>query len=112
MQTAETSFFKGLHVQSGIITQLSDVISAIDADIAFADQMRKRHFNGIAEPAHRSRIHCHITQDQSAARTEYTVHAVEEILRIGIMVKALAADHHIKGILRKGQILAVADHKL
>ncbi len=65
-------------MQSGIITQLSDVISATDADIAFADQMRQRHFNGIAEPAHRRGIHRHITQDQSAVRTENTVDAVEE----------------------------------
>ena len=43
MQTAEATLFKGLHVQSGIITELPDILSAVDADIALADQMRKRH---------------------------------------------------------------------
>ena len=33
MQTAEATLFKGLHMQSGILAQLTDILFAVDADI-------------------------------------------------------------------------------
>ena len=109
MQTAEASLFKTLHVKPCIFAQLFDILSAVNTDISLADQMCQRHFKGIAEPPYCRRAHGHITQDQPAVRTENAVHAAKEILRIGIMMKALAADHRIKRVIVKRQLLAVTD---
>jgi hypothetical protein len=51
MQTAETSLIKGFHVQSGIIAQLPDILSAVDAYIALAWKVNQRDFDMITNPA-------------------------------------------------------------
>ena len=83
-------------MQPCIFAKIPYILSAVNVDISFADQMGKRHFDRIAEPTHSSRIHRHIPQDEPAARPKYTINAVEEILRIRVMMKALTADHGIK----------------
>ena len=65
----------------------------------------------ITKPAYRPVIHRHIPQDQSPARTKYTVYTVEEILHVRIMVKTLATDHHIKTFRCKRQILTISYHQ-
>jgi len=63
----------------------------------------------VHKPSDCSRFSSHITEDQASARAKDTVNAVEEGLNIRIMMKALAADDSVKGIVRKGQILTVSD---
>ena len=51
VQTAEAALFKGFHVKAGIFSQLLNLISAVNADIALACEMNQRHFDMIANPA-------------------------------------------------------------
>ena len=112
VQAAETSYFKGLHVKSGVFAKLSDVVSAVNADISFADKVSKRHFDIVTEPSYCCGIHGHITKHQYSAGTKHTADAVKKILRIRVVVKAFAANNHIEGIFLKRQIFTVSHNNL
>jgi hypothetical protein len=84
MQAAESALFKGFHVQSRIFAELLHLIPAVHMNIAFTLQIYQRYLSFIAEPSSESGTHSHIAQYKSAVRTEDTVHAVEEVLRIRI----------------------------
>ena len=112
MQAAESALFKGLHMKFCIIAKLSDILSAVNAEIALAYEMCKRYLHIIAQPAYCRRIHSHIAQNESPVRTKNTAHTVKKALRVGVVVKAFTAYHHIERVVGKWQFFAVSDYEL
>ena len=101
MQAEETALFAGFQHQPGLSAQLAHFFYAVYVNVAMSREIDQWHLYVVEKPSHRRRLRRHVPKDQPAARPQHSVYAVKEILDIRVVVKALAADYDVEGIVMK-----------
>ena len=101
-------WFDGNHIAMGLVQLLlAGIVMVINQKVI---KIRQRHFQMIHQPDHKVRRRV-VPQDQSAAFAQHAAGAIEEILRVRVVMKTVCTDDRVKRTFRKRQILAVSHKK-